>query len=326
MGKSYPDRYNSSGVWKINEISKNRQTNKNFPRGHSRMVQMGGQTPTYVNTMSYITMETLGNASDFGDMSTATIEPAAVGSATRGVFAGGRQGNNYDIDTMEFFTIMTTGNAADFGNLSAGRQRATSLNNDTRGVFGGGATPTIQNVIDFITIASLGNATDFGDMTTLFSAGGGQSNTRGVFMGGGPSYKATIDFIEIATTGNSADFGDLTRGCRPTGNGTSNRIKAITMGGEISGGADNIIEFINIASTGNGTDFGDMAAAVYASGCAANSTKGIAMAGLSGGQSNVIQFITWASHGNAVDFGDDTVAHHRNGACSNAGGGLNFTN
>jgi len=31
MGKSYPDRYNSSGVWKINEISKNRQTNKNFP-------------------------------------------------------------------------------------------------------------------------------------------------------------------------------------------------------------------------------------------------------------------------------------------------------
>ena len=69
-----------------------------------------------------------------------------------------------------------------------------------------------------------------------------------------------------------------------------------------------------------------MLGAVYASGCAANSTKGIAMAGLSGGQSNVIQFITWASKGNAVDFGDDTVAHHRNGACSNAGGGLNFTN
>ena len=79
MGNSYPDRYNSSGVWKINEISKNRQTNKNFPRGHSRMVQMGGQTPTYLDTMSYITMETLGNASDFGDMTTATIEPAAVG-------------------------------------------------------------------------------------------------------------------------------------------------------------------------------------------------------------------------------------------------------
>ena len=201
MGKSYPDRYNSSGVWKINEISKNRQTNKNFPRGHSRMVQMGGQTPTYVNTMSYITMETLGNASDFGDMTTATIEPAAVGNATRGVFAGGRNGSTSSVDVIEYFTIMTTGNAADFGNLSAGRQRATSLNNDTRGVFGGGIiAPAIQNVIDFITIASLGNATDFGDMTTLFSAAGGQSNTRGVIMGGGPSYKATIDFLEINTT------------------------------------------------------------------------------------------------------------------------------
>ena len=69
-----------------------------------------------------------------------------------------------------------------------------------------------------------------------------------------------------------------------------------------------------------------MAAAVYASGCASNSTRGIAMAGLSSGQSNVIQYITIASTGNATDFGDDTVAHHRNGACSNAGGGLNFTN
>ena len=262
MGNSYPDRYNSSGVWKINEISKNRQTNKNFPRGHSRMVQMGGQTPTYVNTMSYITMETLGNASDFGDMSTATIEPAAVGSATRGIFAGGRTGSAIDNDVIEFFTIMTTGNAADFGNLSAGRQRAASHNNDTRGVFGGGATPTIQNVIDFITIASLGNATDFGNLTAVkFSAAGAGSDTRGIFLGGGPSYKATIDFIEMSSTGSAADFGDLTRGCTPTGNGTSNRIKAITMGGEISGGADNIIEFINIASTGNGTDFGDITVA-----------------------------------------------------------------
>ena len=98
------------------------------------------------------------------------------------------------------------------------------------------------------------------------------------------------------------------------------------MGAEISGGSDDIIDYITIASTGNATDFGDMLAAVYASGCASNSTRGIAMAGLSSGQSNVIQFITWASQGNAVDFGDDTVAHHRNGACSNAGGGLNFTN
>ena len=243
MGNSYPNRYNSSGVWKINEISKNRQTNKNFPRGHSRMVQMGGQTPTYVDAMSFITMETLGNAEDFGDMSTATIEPAAVGSATRGVFAGGRNGSTSSVDVIEYFTIMTTGDAVDFGNLSAGRQRAASHNNDTRGVFGGGIiAPAHQNVIDFITIATLGNATDFGNLTAVkFSAAGAGSSTRGIFLGGGPSYKATIDFIEMSSTGNAADFGDLSRGCTPTGNGTSNRTRAFTMGAEISGGSDNII-------------------------------------------------------------------------------------
>ena len=160
----------------------------------------------------------------------------------------------------------------------------------------------------------------------IFSSAGGQSNTRGVFMGGAtPTKLATIDFIEISTLGNAADFGDLSRDCTPTGNGTSNRTRAFTMGAEVSGGSDDIIEYITIASTGNATDFGDMAAAVYGSGCATNSTRGIAMAGLSGGQSNVIQYITIATTGNATDFGDDTVAHHRNGACSNAGGGLALT-
>ena len=99
------------------------------------------------------------------------------------------------------------------------------------------------------------------------------------------------------------------------------------MGGEISGGSDNVIEFITIASHGDTTDFGDMLAAVYGSGCASNSTRGIAMSGFTAGEtnSNVIQYITWASQGNATDFGDDTAAHHRNGACSNAGGGLALT-
>ena len=118
MGNSYPNRYNSRGIWKINEISRNLQTNKNFPRGHSRMCQIGGQTPSYVNTISFITMETTGDATDFGDMTTATIEVAGVGNATRGIYGGGRDGSSPHVNVIEHFTFMTTGNAADFGDLS----------------------------------------------------------------------------------------------------------------------------------------------------------------------------------------------------------------
>ena len=42
MGNSYPDRTNASGVWKINEISKNKVTHKNFPRGSTRGLFSGG--------------------------------------------------------------------------------------------------------------------------------------------------------------------------------------------------------------------------------------------------------------------------------------------
>ena len=81
MGNSYPSRYNANGVWKLNDLYKNLVTHKNFPRGHSRMVQMGGLTPTYVNTMSFITMETLGNASDFGDLAAVNVGSAHYADA-----------------------------------------------------------------------------------------------------------------------------------------------------------------------------------------------------------------------------------------------------
>ena len=48
----------------------------------------GGGSPSYVNTINFITISTTGNAEDFGDM-TGHQSRASFASATRGLFAGG---------------------------------------------------------------------------------------------------------------------------------------------------------------------------------------------------------------------------------------------
>jgi len=171
---------------------------------------LGGGNPA-INTLDYVTTQSLGNAVDFGDSGKRRMQ-ASVNSSTRGIWAGGydhpAEAKN---DTIEFVTMATLGNTTDFGNLIAASRSMAGVCNSTRGAFGGGNNPH-TNVIQFVTIATTGNAIDFGDLTASRElAAGVSSPTRGIFAGGyTPSSLNTIDFIEILTTGNATDFGDLT--------------------------------------------------------------------------------------------------------------------
>ena len=69
----------------------------------------GGSDPE-LNTIDYITIATTGNASDFGDLTSARRFPGALASSTRGVFGSGLSDN-----VMDYVTISSTGNAFDFG-------------------------------------------------------------------------------------------------------------------------------------------------------------------------------------------------------------------
>ena len=60
--------------------------------GRGRAVFGGGATPTVVNTIQYITIATLGNASDFGDLSYTVHSMSACASSTRGLFGSGFRG------------------------------------------------------------------------------------------------------------------------------------------------------------------------------------------------------------------------------------------
>ena len=73
---------------------------------------------TYVNTIQYVTIATLGNAIDFGDLTAVTAESAAASSPTRAVNAGGENGSAA-VNIIAYVTIASTANATDFGDLTA---------------------------------------------------------------------------------------------------------------------------------------------------------------------------------------------------------------
>ena len=189
----------------------------------TRGMFFGGETPSVSNVIDYITIATIGDSTDFGDLTQARGDGGTMGNSTRMTFAMGYGAPAYR-DNIDYVTIASTGNATDFGdttfagsNCSRGPSGST-----TRGIIGGGYNPGFRNDIQYITIASTGNATDFGDLTvTRAQAGGAGNGTRGLFLAGyTPSNSDVIDYVTVASTGNATDFGDtITAG---SGAGSSN--------------------------------------------------------------------------------------------------------
>ena len=72
------------------------------------------------NVIDFVTISTLGNGTDFGDMTVAVNNFAAASNSTRGLHAGGRTGSPVSEalqNVIGFITIASAGNATDFGDL-----------------------------------------------------------------------------------------------------------------------------------------------------------------------------------------------------------------
>ena len=100
---------------------------RNGPSGCSnstRAIWSGGATsPTSTNvqdTIDYTTIATLGDATDFGNLTAATSFATGAASSTRGVIAGGHvaPSGNSTVNTIEYVTISSLGNATNFGDLT----------------------------------------------------------------------------------------------------------------------------------------------------------------------------------------------------------------
>ena len=172
---------------------------------------IGGSTAsgiaTVVNSIETIAFSTTGNATDFGDITTATRSGSANTSghaavqnesffspAAIGLFAGG-YGNDLANSTIEYMNIATDGEVATFGDLihpsyGAGSGGAST----TRAVFFGGyeerngavgGDNSAGDTIQYVTFSTKGKAIDFGNLLAgSHNKTGFSSSTRAITGGG----------------------------------------------------------------------------------------------------------------------------------------------
>lgn len=135
------------------------------------------------NSMEYITMNSLGNGTYFGNFEYGVSQGASADNLTneRGIHCCGyNHTTGSATNAMQSVTINTLGNAAYFGNsLVTARQRG-GLSNGTkeRGVIAGGVD-LVNNYIgelEYVTMNSLSNALAFGDAYLASSAPSTGSN------------------------------------------------------------------------------------------------------------------------------------------------------
>ena len=276
------------------------------------------------NVIQYVTIETTGNAIDFGDLMGDSWDFGALASSTRGIFICGNQSGVRNI--ISYITISTLGNASDFGDALIPARSFATCSSSTRGLKSGGyflpADTPILNVIDYITIATLGNTTDFGDLSIAVAINSGSASpTRGVFYGGMTTIaQDSISYVTINTTGNTTNFGNLSVAAYDSGACSSNIRGLVALG--YTSVSVNTIEYITIDSIGNTIDFGDLTVVrSYLTGCS-SPTRGVFFGGFSAGVKNTIDYVTIASTGNATDFGYLIAKEYSGESMSNGHGGL----
>ena len=292
---------------------------------------IGETSPTYVNTLNYITIATTGNAEDFGDLSDAVSVSQNGSNSTRGIFAAGyaHPTNRTDID---YVTMSSKGGVSDFGDASRSTRYADTVSDSTRIVWSGGFDTGNPGVIltdmEYVTTASLGDGSKFNDLRTANWLGAAAASpTRGVLMGGrnqpGSPESKKIVYITTQSNGHDEDFGELSLARSYIAGGMlCSTTRGICAGGYDGSNPSNTIDYITFTTKGNATDFGDLVTAVRASGTMSSLTRGVIANGASPSIINTLQYLTIATAGNAVDFGDSTAASGWNGGVSDSHGGL----
>ena len=313
-----------------------RQFNYQSDGNRGRALNMSGSernSPYYKQDISYINVQSKGNAVAFGDLTNGREGRAAFANEIRGMSSMGHPGPD---DVIEYVTMASEGNSIDFGNLTVSRFRGSAVSSSTRGIVIGGRNPGNSNVMDYIEIMTLGNALDFGDLGTSGTRGSGHgsSATRAIIA------NKEIDFIMIASKGNSVEFGkDLFAGQYNQGGGSTGT-RAVWAGGY--GGPTSSpyayhmkttsIRGVNIESGGLAVEYGNLVSNRGSTGAAYNyntgtsdRTRAVWMGGYQidpNQHVNNIDFFTMNSTGFAQDFGDLMREISSNTSCCDSHGGL----
>ena len=308
--------------------------------GRGRLVFVGGYYPSphaNIGTLDFVDIATLGNATDFGDLSVVRTAKQMGSSGTRGILAAGGFPGTASYNAIDYITFQSGGGASEFGDLSLIRANAAGVGDGIRGVLAGGENPASPynsyNYIEFVTITTLGNGTPFAELITPANTDSSVADrTRGVICctntlepgNSSPNTTRTniIEFITTAVGGTAQDFGDLTID-RRCGNGVSS---STTRGLFYSGtpgptARKNTIDYITIQTKGNATDFGDITSSGNQDGAShgSNLTRSVNHANT---DANNIEYVTIATLGNTQDFGDATHVSDSKGGIDNSNGSI----
>lgn len=283
----------------------------------------------YQNVIDYVNISTIGNASDWGDLSANAGYMGSAASSTRGLFIGHNLNRS-----IVYITFSSQGNSSYFGDMpnpDIGPGTNGPAGSGTRGMLLQDRSYT-PNQMQYVTIATTGNSSNFGNLTVARYRCAVMSNPTQTFICGGErgsaSYSNVIDYFTTASTGNATDFGDCNQSTQTNavGGGSSTR-------GLIIAGSNfdfpyplyilNQTSYITFASAGNAAYFGDLYNGTLTNASGASSSTRMLVGG---GETystayNVIQYITIATTGNSQDFGDLTMSRYNLGCVSNAHGG-----
>ena len=263
--------------------------------------------------LDYVTIQTTGNAADFGDLSVVRTNAAAAADNTRALWAGGAVSGDVRTQLIDYIATTAIGNTAtNFGDLTTGMGNWLSgVSDGTYALFGGGSvdtqSPAVDGVINYVTIQTTGNAAEFGYLSQARANTGAVANsTYGVWGGGyytSPGTVNTIDYVTIATPGNATDFGDLTQ-IQERHSGAGNETYGLFMHGyEDRDGCDVIV----IDTPGNATDFGNLIYSRFTGQSCADATYALSAgnyATISG--EDKIEYVTIGLTGSSSAFGDLT--------------------
>ena len=93
----------------------------------------GNPSPSNSDVIDFITIPTLGDATDFGNLIAAIQYPlGAVSSPVRAICAGGLTPSVQNV--IQYVQIMSTGNAIDFGDLTGAKSEASGCSNSHGGL------------------------------------------------------------------------------------------------------------------------------------------------------------------------------------------------
>ena len=283
--------------------------------------------------IEFITISTLGNTQDFGDLLQGSQSAFhGLGNRNHAFYAGGSQ-VPAGLNVIQKITVASLGNAVDHGDLTAGvRANGAGLSNTIRGIVAGGnlGSPA-TDVIEYFSLTQSGNSVDFGDLSASQEGleGAINSSTRGLIFGVGSYGGNTIEYVTMSTTGNTTAFGELILGVGDAAGGCN------STRGVIGGGLNpslspqtqtDTIQFVTIATLGNSQDFGDLTQNRNGLGAMSSPTRVVFAGGsIFPSHFNVMDKIEILTTGNAVDFGDITgdsgEVFHPN-TTSNGHGGL----